>query len=80
MRYLIKIYHFRCYPLNTVLADPHDLDRKLREYYQEVRKSRCISDNDDIDSDSDSSSSSDSDSDSDSSDSSDVSGYISFDC
>lgn len=65
-----KFSHFRCYPLNTVLADPHDLDRKLREYYQEVQKSRRI--NDDSDSDSDSSSSSDSDSDSDSSDSSDV--------
>lgn len=61
-----------------MLADPHDLDRKLREYYEEVQKSRCISDDDDSDSDSDSSGSLDSDSDSDSSDSSDVRDLMHF--
>lgn len=59
---------FRCYPLNTVLADPYQLDRKLREYSNKTRRMQYNSD----DSDDDSDSSCSSDSDSESSDSSDV--------
>lgn len=57
----------RCYPLNTVLADPYQLDQKLRDYYSKISRSEYNSDNE-ISSDTDSSS----DSDSKSSDSSDV--------
>lgn len=60
--------HFRCYPINTVLAEPYDLDRKLREYCNRVRRSHYNSDDESGD-DSDSSS----DSDTDDSDSSSVS-------
>lgn len=58
---------FRCYPINSVLADPYDLDQKLREYSNRVRRSHYNSDDSDDDSDSSS------DSDSDDSDSSSVS-------
>lgn len=40
----------RCYPINTVLADPHQLDRKLREYRSKkvhVIQSDSESDSDD---------------------------------
>lgn len=55
-------FFFRCYPINTVLADPYQLDHKLREYYNKTRRIHYVSD-DESGSDSDSSSSSDSDSD-----------------
>lgn len=64
------VFDFRCYPINTVLADPYQLDKKLREYYHRVRRSHYNS-SDESGDDSDSSCSSDSDSDD--SDSSDVS-------
>lgn len=60
---------FRCYPLNTALANPHTLDKKLREYYDKLSEAQCISDGSDSDCDSDCSECSSS---SDSSDSSDV--------
>lgn len=66
MIFVLLIFHSRCYPINTVLADPHQLDKKLREYYNNTRHSQYNSDN--SDNDSDSSCSSDSDSGSDSSD------------
>lgn len=56
----MQLFPFRCYPINTVLADPYDLDRKLRDYYNKIRRSHY---NSDSDSDDDSDSSSDSDSD-----------------
>lgn len=59
--------NFRCYPINTVLADPHQLDQKLRDYYNIISGSQCNSD-DESSSDNDSLS----DSDSESSDDSDV--------
>lgn len=65
----MNIIYSRCYPLNTVLADPQQLDRKLREYYDKMQRSHYNSD-DDSGSESDSSCSSGSDSDD--SDSSDV--------
>lgn len=71
--YVIEIFFYfyvcRCYPINTILADPNQLDRKLREYYQKMRQSQCNSDESDDDSDSSCSS----DSDTDTSDSSEVS-------
>lgn len=65
---------FRCYPINTVLADPYQLDKKLREYYNKVRRSHYNSSDDSGDSDSSCSS----DSDSDESDSSDVRNFFSL--
>lgn len=62
---------FRCYPINTVLADPYQLDQKLRDYYNKISQSQYNGDNE-ISSDNDSQSDSDSDSDSESSDSSNV--------
>lgn len=56
--------HCRCYPINTALADPIELDRKLREYSRNPRVTGAVSDSSDS-----SSGSSDSDSSSDDDDS-----------
>lgn len=60
---------FRCYPINTALADPEQLDRRLRECTNRIRDS----DSEDESDDDDSSSSGSGSSSSGSSDSSDVS-------
>lgn len=57
--------YFRCYPVNTVLADPVELDRRIRAYFN--KKLKIDSDNESVSSDDGS------DSDSSSSDSSDYS-------
>lgn len=72
----ILFVHFRCYPINTVLADPYQLDQKLRDYYSKIFGSQCNSDDGSSSDDSDS----DSDSDSECSDSSNVRiSFINFD-
>lgn len=55
----VRFVFCRCYPINTVIADPYQLDRKLREYYNKSHHIKSGSDSDDSDDDSDSDSSSD---------------------
>lgn len=55
----VRFVFRRCYPINTVIADPYQLDRKLREYYNKSHHIKSGSDSDDSDDDSDSDSSSD---------------------
>lgn len=59
----MAIYYdiFRCYPINTALADPYELDQKLRDYYIKISRSQYMSD-EEISSEDDTSSESESDS------------------
>lgn len=43
----------RCYPINTVLADPHKLERKLHEYYDQMNVVEIDTDSDSDDSECD---------------------------
>lgn len=52
--FLFYICFHRCYPINTVLANPYTLDKKLRDYYQKTNGSRYISGECNSDSDCDS--------------------------
>lgn len=54
------MFIYRCYPINTALADPIDLDRRLREYNRRDRESDSEDDSDDDSASSNSSDSSDS--------------------